>query len=59
MTKSGVARLSLAPTYFSEDRIKSDVKVSDEVKALITKPLKAKPAKKKKAAQGEGEAKAE
>lgn len=48
MTKTGVTRLSLAPTYFSEDRIKSDVKISDEVRSLISAPLKAKAKKAKK-----------
>ena len=56
VTKTGAARLSLAPTYYSEEKVKSDVKLSDELKAQISKPLKAKPAKKKKA---EGETKAE
>lgn len=56
VTKSGATRLSLAPTFYSADKVKSDVEVSEEVKALINKPLKAKKAKKDKAA---GEEKAE
>lgn len=54
VTKTGAARLSLAPTYFSEERVKSDVTISDALKATLAKPLKAKPAK-KKAAKVEGE----
>ncbi|KAM0788620.1 hypothetical protein ACM66B_001739 [Microbotryomycetes sp. NB124-2] len=50
VTKTGVARLSLPSTYFSEDRVKSDVQVSDEVKTMVTKSLKPKPTKAKKAA---------
>ncbi|KAK4050940.1 hypothetical protein OIO90_004916 [Microbotryomycetes sp. JL221] len=50
VTKTGVARLSLPSTYFDADKIKSDVQVSEEVKALITKSLKPKPTKTKKAA---------
>jgi len=49
VTKTGAARLSLAPTYFSEERVKSDVTISDALKATLAKPLKAKPAKKKAA----------
>ena len=42
-------RLSAAPTYFSPEKVKSSVELSEEVKAVLAKPLKAKAAKAKKA----------
>ncbi|SCZ94027.1 BZ3500_MvSof-1268-A1-R1_Chr6-1g08374 [Microbotryum saponariae] len=47
LTKTGVTRLSLAPTWFSEDKVQGSVKLSEELKALVNKPLKSKPTKKK------------
>ncbi|GAA5875468.1 hypothetical protein JCM8547_001676, partial [Rhodosporidiobolus lusitaniae] len=56
VTKTGAARLSLAPTFYSADKVQGDVKVSDETAATLARPLKAKAQKKKKA---DGEAKKE
>ena len=49
VTKAGVIRLSAAPTYFTDAKVKSTVELSEEVKAVLAKPLKAKAAKAKKA----------
>lgn len=60
VTKTGAARLSLAPTYYTPERVKSEVEVSDEIKAILAKPLKAKaPKKKNKAVEGAEEDKTE
>lgn len=48
VTKAGVVRLSAAPSYFSADKVKSSIELSEEVKAVLAKPLKAKAAKAKK-----------
>ncbi|GAA6019486.1 hypothetical protein JCM10207_001405 [Rhodosporidiobolus poonsookiae] len=49
VTKTGVARLSLAPTFYSADKVQGDVQVSDAVKETLARPLKPKAVKKKKA----------
>lgn len=54
VTKTGVARLSAAPSFYSADKVKADVQVSDAVKETLARPLKPK-AQKKKAAAAKGE----
>lgn len=50
VTKTGAVRLSAAPSYFSPERVQSAVEIkSEEIKALLARPLKAKPVKKAKA----------
>ncbi|GAA5829407.1 hypothetical protein JCM11251_005037 [Rhodosporidiobolus azoricus] len=51
VTKTGAARLSLSPSYYSAEKVQSDVKVSDEVAATLARPLKPKAQKKKKAGE--------
>lgn len=54
--KNAAIRLSGPPTFYSPERVKSDVEIkSDELKALLARSLKPKAAKKAK----KGEAKAE
>ncbi|GAA5835914.1 hypothetical protein JCM9279_002141 [Rhodotorula babjevae] len=55
VTKTGAARLSAAPTFYSADKVKSDVELSDKTKETLARPLKAKPQKKKKAAGDKAE----
>lgn len=46
VTKTGAARLSLPPTWYSADKVKSSVEIAnEETKSLLTKSLK--PPKKK------------
>lgn len=46
VTKTGAARLSLPPTWYSAEKVKSSVEITnEETKALLTKSLK--PTKKK------------
>ncbi|GAA5884474.1 hypothetical protein JCM6882_005266 [Rhodosporidiobolus microsporus] len=52
VTKTGAARLSLAPSYYSAEKVQADVKVSDATAAVLARPLKPK-AQKKKKAEGE------
>lgn len=53
VTKTGAVRLSAAPTYFSEERVKSEVEIKDdEVKGILARPLKPKAVKKRKAEAG-------
>lgn len=47
MTKTGATRISLPPTYYSAEKVKSEVQLSDATKATLAKSLKAKPQKKK------------
>jgi len=55
VTKAGVTRLSLPPVWYSPEKVKSKVEITnDETKALLTKSLKA--PKKKPAAGGEKKA---
>lgn len=53
VTKTGAARLSAAPVFYSADKVKSDVELSDKTKETLARPLKAKAQKKKKAAPAE------
>lgn len=53
VTKTGAARLSGAPSFYSADKVQSDVQVSDAIKETLARPLKPKAPKKKK----DGEAK--
>lgn len=55
VTKTGVARLSAAPSFYSADKVKADVQVSDAVKETLARPLKPKAQKKKTAAKPAGE----
>ncbi|BGP14540.1 hypothetical protein JCM10213_001888 [Rhodosporidiobolus nylandii] len=48
VTKTGATRLSLAPTYYSAEKVQADVQVSDALKQEISRPLKPKAAKKAK-----------
>ncbi|GAA5868506.1 hypothetical protein JCM1840_007022 [Sporobolomyces johnsonii] len=52
VTKTGATRISLPPSFYSADKVQSEVAVSDAVKQTLAKPLKAK-AQKKKAAKAE------
>lgn len=52
VTKSGVARLSAVPSFYSAEKVKGDVQVSDAVKETLARPLKPK-AQKKKAPKAE------
>ncbi|KAK4704218.1 hypothetical protein P7C70_g1994, partial [Phenoliferia sp. Uapishka_3] len=57
VTKTGAVRLSAAPSYYSPERVQSPVEIKDEeTKALLARPLKAKPVKKAKAAGEEAKA---
>lgn len=57
VTKTGAVRLSAQPTFFTPERVQCDVEITDEeVKAILARPLKAKVAKKPKAAKVDGEA---
>ncbi|GAA5838976.1 hypothetical protein JCM3766R1_004546 [Sporobolomyces carnicolor] len=47
VTKTGATRISLPPTYYSAEKVKSEVQLSDATKATLAKSLKAKPQKKK------------
>merc|ERR1711939_1044235 len=54
VTKAGVTRLSLPPVWYSSEKVKSKVEITnEETKALLTKSLKA---PKKKAAGGDKKA---
>ncbi|GAA5967151.1 hypothetical protein JCM11641_000456 [Rhodosporidiobolus odoratus] len=57
VTKTGAARLSLAPSFYSTDKVKSDVELSDALKQELARPLKPKTVKKKKVAAANGEEK--
>lgn len=50
VTKTGAARLSAAPSFYSADKVQSDVQVSDAIKETLARPLKPKVQKKKKEA---------
>ncbi|GAA5949872.1 hypothetical protein JCM21900_004233 [Sporobolomyces salmonicolor] len=52
VAKTGATRISLPPSFYSADKVQSEVAVSDAVKQTLAKPLKAK-AQKKKAAKAE------
>ncbi|GAA6061054.1 hypothetical protein JCM10212_000097 [Sporobolomyces blumeae] len=49
VTKTGVTRISLPPSFYSADKVKSQVDVSEATKATLAKSLKPKAPKKKKA----------
>ncbi|GAA6037970.1 hypothetical protein JCM8097_009515 [Rhodosporidiobolus ruineniae] len=51
VTKTGATRLSLAPSFYSADKVKADVKVSEALQAELARSLKPKAAKKKKSAE--------
>lgn len=56
VTKTGAVRLSAAPTFFTPERVQSSVEIKDaDTKALLARPLKAKPVKKPKKVEGEEE----
>jgi len=48
VTKTGATRISLPPTYYSAEKVKSEVQLSEETKSTLAKSLKAKVQKKKK-----------
>ncbi|GAA5869369.1 hypothetical protein JCM16303_000445 [Sporobolomyces ruberrimus] len=48
VTKTGATRISLPPTYYSAEKVKSEVQLSEATKATLAKSLKPKTQKKKK-----------
>lgn len=59
VTKTGVTRLSLPPVWYSAEKVKSKVEITnDETKALLTKSLKAPKKKSGGAAAAGGDKKA-
>lgn len=56
VTKTGVTRLSATPTFYSPEKVKSDVQLADATKEVLARPLKPKAQKKKAPKAAEGEA---